>query len=414
VPDPGGLLNNMNVQVWWRAIRYQFSTPATLSAFVGTAIAWSATGRIDASVLANVLLALIANQAALHLSDDYFDYRHGVDSDDSSRRNLYAGGSKVLPLGLLKPAQVLVAFSLLYAVTFGIGVYLTILKGPIVFLIGIFGGLCAIFYAAPPFKLAYRGLGEAAIGINFGPVIGLGSYLVQILPPRASLGEPTAPALAALSPEVVLLSLPLGLITFGMIVVQEIADVEEDRAAGKRTLVVRFGTRAAVVLHFAALVASIAIVLLAIIVYRATPWLLLTLLAAPTAARSVQIFTECHRDPERAEAAVADFLAYRFHSLMGILIVVAYGIEGLARGRPLDGLGAIVGLFAVTYLPIVAMLYRGAPNGVTAAAKVLHLVGWRLVPSSSLGTSQIAASARVSNTVSNVPGTPIMRSSDGR
>ncbi len=64
-------------------------------------MAWAQTGHLDAPLLVLVVAALISNQAALHLSDDYFDYLEGVDSPDPERRNLYAGGSKVLPRGEL-------------------------------------------------------------------------------------------------------------------------------------------------------------------------------------------------------------------------------------------------------------------------------------------------------------------------
>ena len=59
--------------------------------------------------------------------------------------------------------------------------------------IGVVGLALAFFYHAPPLKLAYRGLGELAVAACYGPLIAVGSYLVQ-------RGEITA--------DVLLLSLP--------------------------------------------------------------------------------------------------------------------------------------------------------------------------------------------------------------
>lgn len=83
---------------------------------------------------------------------------------------------------------------------------------------------------APPLKLSYRGLGEMAVGACYGPLIAAGAYLVQ-------RGEITA--------EVVLPSLPLGLMVAAFLWINEFPDYSGDRATGKRNLVVRLGRRRA-------------------------------------------------------------------------------------------------------------------------------------------------------------------------
>jgi 1,4-dihydroxy-2-naphthoate octaprenyltransferase len=92
------------------------------------------------------------------------------------------------------------------------------------------GAALAFFYHAPPFKLAYHGLGELAVAIAYGPVIAAGTYLVQH---------------GTIDRAVLYASLPLGAAIMAFLWINELPDRRADELAGKRTLVVRLGRRAA-------------------------------------------------------------------------------------------------------------------------------------------------------------------------
>jgi 1,4-dihydroxy-2-naphthoate octaprenyltransferase len=96
--------------------------------------------------------------------------------------------------------------------------------------LGLAGVFLAVSYHAPPLRLAYRGLGEVAVAIAYGPLVTCGTFLVQ-------RHEVTA--------EVVALSLPLGLLIGAFLWINEFPDYRADAGAGKRTLVVRLGRRRA-------------------------------------------------------------------------------------------------------------------------------------------------------------------------
>ena len=81
-------------------------------------------------------------------------------------------------------------------------------------------------YTAPPLKFVYRGLGEIAVAIGFGPLMLLGAYVVQ-----------TGGALAW---EPFVASIPIALLVALILYVNEIPDRRGDARAGKRTLPVRF------------------------------------------------------------------------------------------------------------------------------------------------------------------------------
>ena len=67
----------------------------------------------------------------------------------------------------------------LLSVTAAIGFFLAWLKGWPILVFGFVGMFSSVFYTAPPIRFGYRGFGELMMIVNFGPVIGLGSYYVQ-------------------------------------------------------------------------------------------------------------------------------------------------------------------------------------------------------------------------------------------
>lgn len=99
----------------------------------------------------------------------------------------------------------------------------------LILILAIAGFLTGAFYTSPPFKWAYRGLGEILISLTYGPLITFGSCYVQL--PNAPLG-PT-----------LLSSLISGLLITAVIWINEFPDYYADRKAGKRNLVVRIGRK---------------------------------------------------------------------------------------------------------------------------------------------------------------------------
>ena len=103
---------------------------------------------------------------------------------------------------------------------------LVLARDPRILFLGLAGVSLAWCYNAPPIQLAHRGLGEAAVGLAYGPVICCGTYLVQ----RRSLPL-----------QIFMLSIPLGLLIAGFLWVNQFPDYEGDSLVGKRNLVVRLG-----------------------------------------------------------------------------------------------------------------------------------------------------------------------------
>jgi 1,4-dihydroxy-2-naphthoate polyprenyltransferase len=324
---------------WWRAARFHFVPPSYLPAALGAVVAWAALGRFHLGYFVLTLLGVTFNHVALNMTDDYFDYLHAVDEAKERGGNALTGGSGTLTSGEIAPARMRMAFLLLYGLTAVIGVYLTVVRGWPVLALGLFGVACAYFYAAPPVKYGYLGLGEVSQLVNFSLTIGLGAYFVQA---------------GRLSWQAVFAVLPLGFMMFSMITVNEIPDAREDRRGRKRTLVVRLGVRAAVWLYAAGMIAAFAVVAAGPPLGLTPWWSYLALATIPGFVRSWVVLRRSHHDP--AGTAPANQLTIVVHNFSGLLLVAAYLIHGASRGRAVVQLLPGLLLLGLLWAPVAAKM----------------------------------------------------------
>lgn len=166
------------------------------------------------------LLGAILIQVGTNLSNDYSDARRGADAEDR------LGPVRVTAGGLVPPRQVLIATYLTFGLAVLVGVYLIVVAGWQLLLVGVASILAGVAYTGGPKPYGYEGLGEVFVFLFFGVVAVAGSYFVQV---------------RSLSWEAFALSVPVGLLAAAILVVNNIRDIDSDRRAGKRTSAVRLG-----------------------------------------------------------------------------------------------------------------------------------------------------------------------------
>jgi len=224
----------------WRLVDPKITLASAASMLLGAALA-SSDGPLAWGWLALTALGIFCIEAAKNASGEIFDWDSGADAAVAEEdRSPFSGGKRVLVDGLLTRRQTWVVAFFGYGFGAGIGLIIVARCEPRVLVVGLAGMALAFFYHAPPLRLCYRGLGEMAVAITYGPLVCAGTYLVQR---------------HALPARVILAALPLGIAIAAFLWINEFPDRRADEKAGKRTLVVRLGAARASA-YFTALVAA--------------------------------------------------------------------------------------------------------------------------------------------------------------
>lgn len=333
--------NSSKLTVWWKAIRYHFVPPSIFPAVLGSLVALVANHVFYPFYFLLVLVGVVVNHMALNMADDYFDYKHAVDRAKPEDKNPYSGGSGTLSGGLIKPSGMLKAFVLCFLITITIGLFLTITRGFPVLVFGLFGVFCSVFYTAPPIHFSHLGLGELAQLLSFGTIIGLGSYFVQTQ--TLSLGAFVG-------------TLPLGIMLFSMIIINEIPDYQEDRLAGKLTLVTRYGKKTGVKLYAASWVCTYSVIVIAALLNVIPLTTLLALVSLPFAFSSILTLRKNYENPKAV--APANLNMIKAHAIASFGLIIGYAVSGLTNGANQIQLLIILVLLTIFYIPATFMIIK--------------------------------------------------------
>jgi len=291
---------------WLRAIRAPgFLTVSVTPVLLATAMAWR-DGWFSWLYFGLTLVGSVAVHCGATTCNEYYDYLSGNDVINQVKTP-FSGGTRVIVDKVLSAGSIARAAGLFFLTGGLIGLYFFTQRGTPVLIFGGIGVLIAYFYTAPPVKLIYRGWGELALGIAFGPLIVAGAYFLQT-------GTVNWPTLVA--------SLPIGLLTTAILYINEFPDYEADKGAAKFNLVVRLGTARAVWVYYLLLAAVYAIIATASLVDWFPRWSLSALLTLPAAIWAAARLRKYHNDYQRLIPANAVTIAVHFAA--GLLLTFAW------------------------------------------------------------------------------------------
>jgi len=322
-------------KVWWLAFRYHFVPPSIFPAVLGGLVSWATKNGFLSLYFLLVLVAIIINHIGLNMTDDYYDYKHSVDKLVPGEKNPYSGGSGTLSSGLLAPKSMFKAFTICYLCVLAAGLFLAITRGWPILAFGLVGVFCAVFYTAPPISFGHHGLGELAMLLNFGPIIGLGAFYVQA---------------QTLTLQAFLATLPCGIMLFSMIVINEIPDIAEDTAAGKLTLVARYGKGAGIKLYVASWAGTYGVIVASVVLRILPVYTLVALFSLPLVAHSVFVVRAHSDNPRLMAPANLDMILA--HSVSCFGLIAGYAVLGVLNNANVSQLGFIMVLLAVAYAPV--------------------------------------------------------------
>ncbi len=289
---------------------------ATRLPFLSATVIPTVLGILVAAVAApvNVWFALLTVvggslvHLGLNVANDVFDTRQGADELNVTPTQ-YSGGSRVIQYGLVSIRRMSLISAAFYAGALAIGLYLLAsVPSTALLVIGVVGIVVSIGYTAPPLKLVYRGLGEIAVALGFGPLMVLGAYVVQTG--------------GSLSWEPVVASIPVAILVALILYVNEIPDRRGDSRAGKRTLPVRW-SKQAVIYGYGVSVAIAFAAIPAGILLGALPWP--TIVALATIPLAVTVYRGLWQSYDQPYVLMG-FMGtnVRLHLATGGLLLAAY------------------------------------------------------------------------------------------
>ncbi len=304
------------MNVWIEAARPRTLPAAVVPVAVGTLAGLADAGRGAGDIAwVPALLALtvaLALQVAVNYANDLFDGLAGIDTDQR------IGPRRVVAAGLVTPRAMRIALGLALVVAAAAGAALALLVTPWLLVVGAVAIVATLGYSGGRRPYASRALGEISVFVFFGLVATIGSAFVQ----TGSIGVLT-----------VAVSIPVGLLAVGLLMINNVRDVDTDAATGKLTLAVRLGARTYGHAFGWLLLVAFA-TLPAIALLAGTLWPLLALAALPLlgmVARRSRIAARTDDPNERGAAYIAALGATaQLQLAFGLLLAI-----GLALGLTL-------------------------------------------------------------------------------
>lgn len=234
------ILASMNITHWLEAARLRTLPLAIANMAMGNGLAAMA-GSYKWSIAVLSIATAIALQILSNFANDYGDTINGADNDTRQ------GPARAVQSGVISLPQMKTAIYLTAGVALVIGVGLLMVSFDDLTTIFIFViiGLIAIWaaynYTAGSNPYGYVGLGDISVFIFFGLVAVIGCFYLQT---------------KAIPFTIILPAVTCGLLSVGVLNVNNIRDIDSDLRAGKRSIPVMIGKDRAIAYHGALLLIS--------------------------------------------------------------------------------------------------------------------------------------------------------------
>jgi 1,4-dihydroxy-2-naphthoate octaprenyltransferase len=295
VPFPSSVFPSRRMNHWLHAFRLRTLPLAVSSIIVGSALALF-SGSFNASTLALALVTAILLQILSNLANDVGDHQQGTDNMQR------VGPQRAVQSGAITPAAMKRAMLICGTLAFVSGIALIIsalgfsIKTLVFLGIGLLAIGAAVKYTFGKNPYGYAGLGDASVFLFFGIVGVCGTFYLHA---------------GTIEPLLLLPAAAFGLWSAGVLNVNNLRDIKNDKSSGKITLAVRLGFDNAKGYH-GILIASglLCLIVFTSIAFKAMPqwgWLI-TLPALGTHLRTVlRAHDPATLDPQLKKLALTTF-----------------------------------------------------------------------------------------------------------
>ncbi len=278
-------------------------TASFIPVFVGTMLAL-VDGVFDSLLFAAMLLASMLIQSATNMFNEYFDYKRGLDNEDSVGIGGTIVRDGIAPKVVLKLGYIFFGLAVL------LGVFICMFSS---WWIAVVGTVCMIvgyLYTGGSHPIAYTPFGEVSAGFMMGTVIIGISYFIQT---------------GRITSDVLLISIPTALFISCLLLANNIRDLKGDKENGRRTIAILLGRRNAIVLEAGAFVFIYLITIYFIVSGMLPWWSFLTFLSMIKALSAIKKFKGKNTPAEMLPAMVDTGKANTIYGIMlGISLLLSY------------------------------------------------------------------------------------------
>ena len=256
-------------KVWWHLMRPHTLTASFAPVLLGTAIAAVEGYKLNFFMFLAMLVASLLIQAATNMFNEYYDFKRGLDNENS-----VGIGGTIVRHGVAPRTIMIIALSF-YFVAMLLGVYICANSSWWLVAIGLVCMLIGYLYTGGPFPIAYSPFGELVSGAVMGMGIVLISFFIQS---------------KTVTSDAVLISVPSMILVGAIMLSNNIRDIVGDTEGGRKTLAILVGRSAAVNILASFFIVSFAWIIGLILLNKLTWFALIVFLCLKKPIAAVKLF----------------------------------------------------------------------------------------------------------------------------
>lgn len=293
-------------KVWWHLTRPHTLTASFVPVFLGTTIALTVEGEnINFLLFFAMLVASMLIQAATNMFNEYYDYKLGLDNENS-----VGIGGTIVRHGV-SPGTIMGIALGFYGIALLLGIYICAMSSWWLAAVGLICMLIGYLYTGGPYPIAYSPFGELISGIVMGMGIVLIAFFIQT---------------NTVTMDAVLLSVPSMILVGAIMLSNNIRDIVGDTEGGRKTMAILVGRNNAVYILSIFFIVSYLWIVGLVIIDGITYWALIVLLSIPKPIKAIDIF---RLKKEPLEVMPAMKFTAQTNTIFGFLLAIGLLIDYL-------------------------------------------------------------------------------------
>lgn len=298
-----------NIRPWLSAFRLRTLPLSVSGVILGSCFAHF-KGAFDSLTMILAVLVTVSLQVLSNLANDYGDSEKGIDNDTR------VGPMRAVQSGAITSEQMLegIKVNILVVIILSVGLIFTafgqkyIVYGLLFLFLSILSIYAAIKYTVGTSPYGYRGLGDLFVFLFFGILSCVGSFFLYT---------------KALDHLVYLPSIALGLLSVGVLNLNNMRDIQSDELSAKRTLAVKLGKKNSKIYHIILIVAAMLVASLFCVLYFKSYTNLIFLISyIPLVVHLKKIYQAREPDDFDSQLKVLALTTFLFSLLMGIGYII--------------------------------------------------------------------------------------------